>query len=74
MPRQTCPVLDAFDRMAEKMEGASDVDAAARGLDLELDPLSDPGPSRDYVVEKELRESRAEDMLEELKRRMGVDE
>jgi hypothetical protein len=26
------------------------------------------------VVEKELRESRAEDMLEELKRRMGVDE
>lgn len=66
--------VDAFDRMADKMEGASDVDDAARELDLELDPLSEPPPRRDYAVEKELRESRAEDMLEELKRRMGVDD
>lgn len=66
--------LDAFDRMAEKMEGASDVDDAARELDLDLDPLSEAAPRRDYAVEKELREARAEDMLEELKRRMGADE
>ena len=66
--------VDEFDRMAEKMEGAGDVDAAARELDLELDPLSEPAPGRDYVAERELREARAEDMLEELKRRMGVDE
>jgi len=61
--------VDAFDRMADKMEGASDVDAAARELDLELDPLSRP-PSRDYAAERELREANAEQMLEELKRRM----
>lgn len=62
--------LDAFDRMAEKMEGAGEVDAAARELDLELDPLSEP-PRRDYMAEKELREANAEDLLDELKRRMG---
>ena len=66
--------VDAFDRMAEKMEGAQDVDAAARELDLELDPLAEPAPRRDFQAEKELREARAEDMLEELKRRMGMDE
>jgi phage shock protein A len=62
--------VDAFDRMAEKMESASDVDAAARELDLDLDPLSRP-PPRDYAAEKEIREANAEDLLEELKRRMG---
>jgi len=31
--------VDAFDRMADRMEGAADVDDAARELDLELDPL-----------------------------------
>ncbi|MDX1393899.1 MAG: hypothetical protein R3195_05895 [Gemmatimonadota bacterium] len=62
--------LDAFDRMAEKMESAGDVDAAARELDLELDPLSEP-PKRDYAGEKAMREAHAEDLLAELKRRMG---
>jgi len=65
--------LDAFDRMAERMEGASDVDAAARELELELDPLSGP-PPRDYAAQKATREAKAEDLLEELKRRMGVDD
>ena len=65
--------LDAFDRMAEKMEGASDVDDATRELDLELDPLSAP-PRRDYVADKQMREANAEDLLEELKRRMSADE
>lgn len=65
--------LDAFDRMAEKVEGASDVDAARRELDRELDPLSEP-PPRDYRAEREMRERDAEEMLRELKRRMGVDE
>lgn len=60
---------DAFDRMAEKVESASDVDDAARELDLELDPLSRP-PPRDYAGEKAMREANAEDLLEELKRRM----
>lgn len=65
--------VDAFDRMAEKMEGAGDVDAAARELDLELDPLSD-APQRDFAAEKAMREANAEDLLKELKRRMGADE
>ena len=63
-------LVDAFDRMAEKMEGAGDVEAAARELDLDLDPLSEP-PRRDYASEKAMREAHAEDLLEELKRRMG---
>jgi hypothetical protein len=65
--------LDAFDRMADKMEGAGDVDAAARELEIELDPLSAP-PRRDYAAEKQMREANAEDLLEELKRRMGTEE
>lgn len=65
--------VDDFDRMAEKMEGASDVDEARRNLDRELDPLSEPSP-RDYNTEREIREANAEEMLRELKRRMGVDE
>lgn len=63
--------VDAFDRMAEKMEGASDLDDARREVEYDLDPLSEPPPSRDFAAEKELREARAEDMLEELKRRMS---
>ena len=62
--------VDAFDRMAEKMEGESDLDAARREVDLDLDPLSEP-PPRDYAAEKAAREMQAEDMLEELKRRMS---
>lgn len=62
--------VDAFDRMAEKMEGATDVDEAARELDLELDPTAGR-PSRDYAAERDLREARADEMLEELKRRMS---
>jgi len=65
--------LDAFDRLAERMEGASEVDAAARELDLELEPSARPNP-RDYAAEKAAREAKAEDLLEELKRRMGMDE
>ncbi len=62
--------VDAFDRMADKMEGASDLDDARREVDLDLDPLSAP-PVRDYAAEKELRNAQAENMLEELKRRMS---
>ena len=65
--------VDAFDRVAEKMEGASDVDEARRELDRELDPLADSSP-RDYAAERDLREARADEMLKELKRRMGVEE
>ncbi len=65
--------VDAFDRMAEKMEGASDVDEARRELDRDLDPLSEP-PRRDYNTERGIREANAEEMLRELKRRMGADE
>jgi len=65
--------LDAFDRMAERMEGATDVDEARRELELDLDPLSRP-PPRDYRTAKADRDAHAEHMLEELKRRMGVDD
>lgn len=65
--------VDAFDRMADRMETESDVAAAARELDLELDPLSEP-PRRDYAAERALREANAADMLEELKRRMGIED
>lgn len=61
--------VDAFDRMAEKMENASDVDAAHRELETDLDPLSE-APTRDYASERAMREMNAESMLEELKRRM----
>lgn len=62
--------VDAFDRMADKMEGAQDVDAARREVEEHLDPLSTP-PPRDFAAERDLREAQAEDMLEELKRRMS---
>ena len=62
--------VDAFDRMAEKMEGEQDVDAARREVELDLDPLSEP-PQRDFAAERAFRETQAEDMLEELKRRMS---
>lgn len=65
--------VDDFDRMAERMEGVSDVDDARRELDRELDPSSAP-PRRDYETEREIREANAEEMLRELKRRMGVDD
>ncbi len=61
--------VDAFDRMAEKMEGATDIDEARREVDLDLDPLAHR-PVRDFAAERAARESNAEDMLEELKRRM----
>ncbi len=64
--------VDAFDRMAEKMEGSADLDAAEREVELHLDPLSEPIP-RDFAAEKAARELRAEHMLEELKRRMGTE-
>jgi len=64
--------VDAFDRMAEKMEGASDLDDARREVELDLDPMSEPIP-RDFAAERAARELKAEDMLEELKRRMGAD-
>ncbi|MFV1986385.1 MAG: PspA/IM30 family protein [Gemmatimonadota bacterium] len=64
--------VDAFDRMADRMEGAADVNDAARELDFELDPLSEP-PRRDYASDRAMREAKAEDLLEELKRRMGTE-
>ncbi|MXX78978.1 MAG: hypothetical protein F4Z33_08505 [Gemmatimonadales bacterium] len=65
--------VDAFDRMAEKMEGSSDLDDARRQVDEALDPMAG-APQRDFVAERELREARADAMLEELKRRMSKGE
>lgn len=65
---------DEFDRMAERVEGASDVDEARRELDRELDPSLERSSPSDYARERERREMDAERMLRELKRRMGVDE
>jgi len=65
--------VDAFDRMAEKMEGKSDLDDARRQVDEALDPMAG-APQRDFVAERELREARADAMLEELKRRMSKGE
>ena len=64
---------DAFDRMAEKMEGSSDLDDARRQVEEALDPMAG-APQRDFVAERELREARADAMLEELKRRMSKEE
>lgn len=64
---------DAFDRMAEKMEGGRDLDDARRQVDEALDPTAG-APQRDFVAERELREARADAMLEELKRRMSKGE
>ena len=63
----------AFDRMAEKMEGRSDLDDARRQVEEALDPMAG-APERDFVAERELREARADAMLEELKRRMSKGE
>ena len=65
--------VDAFDRMAEKMEGSSDLDDARRQVDEALDPTVG-APQRDYAAERELREARADAMLDELKRRMSKGE
>ena len=62
--------VGAFDRMAEKMEGRADLDDAQREVEEALDPMA--GASRrDFAVERELREARADAMLDELKRRMS---
>lgn len=65
--------VDAFDRMAEKMEGSSDLDDARREVDEALDPMAG-SPQRDFAAERDLREARADAMLEELKRRMSKGE
>lgn len=65
--------FDAFDRAAERSERASDLDDARRELDRDLDPAA-----RDATDLRDLgrrdREADAEELLEELKRRMGVDD
>lgn len=65
--------FDAFDRVADRTERASDLDDARRELDRELDPVA-----RDATELRDLgrrdREADAEFMLDELKRRMGVKE
>lgn len=65
--------VDAFDRMADKMEGSRDLDDARRQVDEALDPMAG-APQRDFAAERELREARADAMLEELKRRMSKGE
>ncbi len=65
--------VEAFDRVAETLEGASDVDRARRDLDLELDPDADAG-LRDVSADRSKREADAEALLRELKRRMGVED
>ncbi len=65
--------VDEFDRMAERVGRESDVDSARRELDEELDPLASRPYRRDYRSDKTQREAEAEEMLRELKRRMGMD-
>ncbi len=62
--------VDAFDRMADKMESRTDLDEAQREVESELNP-SAGAPRRDFAAERELREAQADAMLEELKRRMS---
>lgn len=62
---------DAFDRMAERVEGAADLDDATREVDEALDPLLDERFKRDPTLDRAHREAEAERMLRELKRRMG---
>ncbi|WP_423927454.1 hypothetical protein [Candidatus Palauibacter sp.] len=62
--------VDAFDRMADKMESRTDLDDATREVEETLDPAS-RAPRRDFAAERELREAQADAMLEELKRRMS---
>ncbi len=62
---------DAFDRMAERVEGAADLDDATREVDEALDPLLDERFKRDPTLDRAQREADAERMLRELKRRMG---
>ncbi len=61
---------DAFDRMAERMEGSSNLDDAMRELDDDMNPRG-RSSSNDYMSEQAQREARADVLLEELKRRMG---
>lgn len=65
--------VDAFDRMAEKVSRETDVDSARQELDRELDPLASEPIPRDYRSERARRELEADEMLRELKRRMGMD-
>lgn len=62
--------VDAFDRAAEKMEGRADLDDATREVEETLDPAAGTR-RRDFAAERDLREARADAMLEELKRRMS---
>ena len=62
--------VDAFDRMADKMRSRTDLDDARREVEDALDPAA-AAPRRDFAAERELREARADAMLDELKRRMS---
>lgn len=70
--------FEAFDEVAERVSRGSDVEAAERELDRELDPGREWRPRsegsarpRSSELEGLDREARAEELLEELKRRMG---
>ena len=65
--------VDEFDRMAERVSRESDVDSARQELDEELDPLASRPSRTDYRPDRAQREADAEEMLRELKRRMGMD-
>lgn len=65
--------LEEFERAAERISRPSDVEAAERQLDRELGLGREEAPA-DPEAERLYREARAEEMLQELKRRMGLEE
>ena len=68
-------VLDEFDRLADRTERGFEVDDAEKELDREMageKPIPDWNDA-DRRFDRSEREADAEAMLEELKRRMGMD-
>lgn len=65
--------VSEFDRLAERIERPSDVEAAERELDRELGLEPGAGrPGSDPGLDAMDREARADELLRELKRRMDV--
>ncbi|MFQ5678120.1 MAG: PspA/IM30 family protein [Gemmatimonadota bacterium] len=64
-------LLEELERVTERMSRPSDLEAAERQLDRELE--GEPDPADDPELSRLDREARAEELLRELKRRMGVE-